>query len=99
MDERAEGTGVFTFPYFFWEKPRVLFVFFFQMSLAIRGTIFFFLYQQAKNGAPLSKIDPKINTYFCIDISVLSISGIKKVVCWTFWKFFLSCLNSVYALF
>ena len=46
---------------FILEKTRGIFFLFFQMSLAIRGNIFFYC-QQAKNRARMSKMDSKIDT-------------------------------------
>ena len=71
------------------------------MSLAIRGNDFFCQkkYQQAKNRARRSKMDPKIDTFCQVDIRDLAILGVEKVVFSTFSKLFWSCLGSVWALF
>ena len=68
--------GVFTFPYFFFGKTQGFFLFFL-MSLAIRGTVyFFFLYQEAKNRARRSKMNPKMTLLCQIDIRDLAILGV-----------------------
>ena len=71
------------------------------MSLAIRGNDYFCQkkYQQAKNRARRSKMDPKIDTFGQVDIRDLAIFLVEKVVFSTFSKLFWSCLGSVWALF
>ena len=55
-------------------------------------------YQQAKNRARRSKMDPKIDTFCQVDTRVLAILGVEKVVFWTFSELFWSWLGSVWAL-
>ena len=47
-----------------------------------------FCYQQGKNRAASSKMDPKIDTFGQVDICVLAKLGVEKVVFWTFSKLF-----------
>ena len=62
-----------------------------------QGERFFLIfgYQQAKNRARSSKMDPKYATFCQVGIRVLANLVVQKVVSWTFSKLFLSCLGSV----
>ena len=85
---------------FFLGKNASFFSFFFNVfSYWGERFYYFFQYQQAKNRARRSKMDPKIDTFGQVDIRVLAILGVKKVVLWTFSKLFWGSLRSVWALF
>ena len=59
----------------------------------------FFWYQKVNFRASRSKMDPKIDTFGQFDTCDLAISGVKKIVFWTFSKLFWTCLGSDWALF
>ena len=50
--------------------------------------LIFFQYQKGKNRARRPKMDPKIDTFYQVDIRDLAILEVKKIVFWTFSKFF-----------
>ena len=72
------------------EKKWVFFFLFFLNVFSYQGERFLqnFWCQQAKNRARRAKMDPKIDTFGQFDTRDLAILGVKKIVFWTFSKFF-----------
>ena len=98
-DGRTDGTGVFTFPYCFFEKTRDFF--FILMSLVIRGNDFNFFYCNNKPKIELvgRKLTQKSTLFARLASVIWPFWGSKKSFSRLFQSFFWSYLGSYWVWF